>query len=54
MRHHIDHHPDLKCKKELLESIPVVGAVMRRLIHIIYGALKNNQPFDPNFQTKNA
>jgi len=32
----------------------IVGAVMRKLIHIIYGVLKNNQPFDPNFKTQNA
>jgi len=28
----------------------IVGAVMRKLIHIIYGVLKNNQPFNPDFQ----
>jgi len=31
-----------------------VGAVMRKLIHIIYGVLKNNQPFDPDFQAKKS
>jgi len=32
----------------------IVGAAMRKLVHIIYGVLKNNQPFDPEFQVKNA
>lgn len=32
----------------------IVGAAMRKLIHIIYGVLKNKQPFDPNFQVKSA
>jgi len=32
----------------------IVGAVMRKLIHIIYGVLKNNQPFNPDFQVKNV
>lgn len=27
----------------------IVGAAMRKLVHIIYGVLKNNQPFDPDF-----
>jgi transposase len=25
----------------------IIGAAMRKLIHIIYGVLKNNQPFQP-------
>jgi len=32
----------------------IVGAVMRKLVHIIYGVLKSNQPFDANFAVKNA
>jgi len=32
----------------------IVGAVMRKLIHIIYGVLKHNQPFNPNFQVKDV
>jgi len=30
----------------------IVGAVMRKLIHLIYGVLKNNQPFNPDFLPK--
>lgn len=32
----------------------IVGAAMRKLVHIIYGVLKSNQPFNPDFQVKNA
>jgi len=31
----------------------IVRAVMRKLIHIIYGVLKN-RPFDPDFKTRNT
>lgn len=27
----------------------VIGAVMRKLVHLIYGVLKSGKPFDPNF-----
>jgi len=36
------------------QKMLIVGTAMRKLVHIIYGVLKNNQPFNPNFQTKNA
>ncbi len=26
----------------------IIGTAMRKLIHIIYGALKSNEPFDEN------
>jgi len=29
----------------------VVGAVMRKLAHLIYGVIKSGQPFDPKFYT---
>ncbi len=32
----------------------IVGAIMRKLIHIIYGVLKNGIPFDPEFLAKKA
>lgn len=28
----------------------ILGAVMRKLIHLAYGVLKSGQPFDPNYQ----
>ncbi len=27
----------------------VIGAVMRKLLHLVYGVLKSGRPFDPNF-----
>lgn len=30
-------------------TMQIVGAAMRKLVHIVYGVLKNNRPFDPNF-----
>jgi len=48
----------IEMRKRLLKAgkpkMLIVGAVMRKLIHIIYGVLKNDQPFDPDFQVKNA
>ncbi len=29
----------------------IVGAVMRKLLHIVYGVLKTGRPFDPNYVT---
>lgn len=30
----------------------IIGAAMRKLIHMAYGVLKNQTPFDPNFDAK--
>ena len=30
-------------------KMAIVGAAMRKLIHLIYGVLKNGVPFDENF-----
>lgn len=32
--------------------VAIVSAAMRKLVHIIYGVLKNDMPFDPNYQVK--
>lgn len=32
----------------------IIGAAMRKLLHIAYGVLKSEQPFDPNFLDKFA
>ena len=32
----------------------IVGAAMRKLVHLIYGVLKNKTPFDPAFSAKVA
>jgi transposase len=29
-------------------KMTIVGAAMRKLVHLIYGVLKNGVPFDPN------
>jgi transposase len=34
-------------EKKGLAPKAIVGAVMRKLVHIIFGILKNNKPFDP-------
>lgn len=31
------------------QKMTVVGAVMRKLLHLVYGVLKNQQPFDPDY-----
>lgn len=33
-------------------SIVIIGAVMNKLLHIIYGVLKHGQPFNPNHHKK--
>lgn len=32
--------------------IVIIGAVMTKLLHIIYGVLKHGQPFNPNHHRK--
>lgn len=32
----------------------IIGAAMRKLVHIIYGVLKNKIPFDPNYSLKSS
>ena len=27
----------------------IVVAAMKKLLHLVYGVLKNNRPFDPNY-----
>lgn len=53
------HNPIIKEMKERLEQkgkhmMVIVIAAMRKLIHIIYGVLKNKVPFDPNYHSNNA
>jgi transposase len=35
-----------------LRQMEIVIAVMRKLLHLIYGVLKSRQPFDPNYLQK--
>jgi transposase len=33
-------------------KLAVIAAVMRKLLHLVYGILKSGQPFDPHYLTK--
>lgn len=52
-------NPIVKALAERLEArgkhrMAIVGAAMRKLIHLAFGVLKNEQPFDPNYLVNNA
>jgi len=48
----------IEMKERLLKAgkpkVLIVGAIMQKLVHIIYGVLKNGIPFDPEFLAKKA
>jgi transposase len=51
------HNPIIKvfCQRLLnygLRPMQVIGAVMHKLLHLIYGILKSGKPFDPDFLQK--
>ncbi|MDZ7798439.1 MAG: transposase [Patescibacteria group bacterium] len=53
------HNPLIKTFCERLKAagkapMAIIGAVMRKLVHIIYGILKSRKPFDPNIIAKNT
>ena len=54
IKDHIDQDPDLKQQAKLLESIPGIGAAMRKLLHLALGVLKSGVPFDPAFYSQNT
>lgn len=43
-----------RLKKAGKPNMVIIAAVMRKLLHIIYGVLKSGMPFDPSFSVKNA
>jgi transposase len=48
------YNPDIVAMKERLTKagkpkVVIVGAAMRKLIHIVYGVLKNQRPFEANY-----
>ncbi len=50
----MNHNPIAKALAERLtdrgkERMTIVGAVMRKLVHLAYGVLKHKRPFDPNY-----
>lgn len=44
----------LKLTKAGKHNMLIIGAAMRKLVHLIYGVLKNKIPFDPNFSLKSS
>ena len=50
------HNPHVRALSERLKErgkcpMQVIGAAMRKLIHIAYGVLKSGKPFDPELKT---
>lgn len=50
----IQHNPVIKAMSERLRGrgkcpMQIIGAAMRKLIHICFGVLKSGKPFDPNY-----
>lgn len=43
-----------RLKKAGKPNMVIIAAVMRKLLHIIYGVLKSGMPFDPSFSVQNA
>ena len=53
------HNPVLRAYAERLAErgvckMEIVVAVMRKLLHLVYGVLKSGQPFDPYYLEKQA
>jgi transposase len=51
------HNPILKQFGQRLEAnglskMAVAGAIMRKLVHLIYGVVKSGKPFDPKYMEK--
>ena len=51
------HNPIIRHLKERLEQKGkptgvIIGAAMRKLLHLAYGVLKNKTPFDPQYGSK--
>ena len=50
------HNPYVRDLSERLKArgkcpMQVIGAAMRKLVHIAYGVLKSGRPFDPGMKT---
>jgi transposase len=48
------HNPVIRALKERLQerklpNMAIVAACMRKLLHIVYGVLKSQMPFDPEY-----
>lgn len=44
----------VKLAKAGKHNMLIIGAAMRKLVHIIYGVLKNKIPFDPDYSLKSS
>jgi transposase len=38
-----------RLKQNGLSAMQIIGAVMRKLLHLVFGILRSGKPFDPNF-----
>ena len=52
-----NHNPILRAHAERLAArglceMEIIVALMRKLLHLIYGILKSRQPFDPHYLEK--
>jgi transposase len=36
------------------EKMEIIGAIMHKLLHIVYGVLKHQKPFDPEYLKKHG
>jgi transposase len=50
------HNPHVRAMSERLKErgkcpMQVIGAAMRKLVHLAYGVLKSGKPFDPELKT---
>ena len=50
----IQHNPAIRAMSQRLRErgkcpMQIIGAAMRKLIHIAYGVLKSGKPFDPHY-----
>ena len=43
-----------RLKKAGKSNMLIIEAVMRKLLHIIYGVLKSGKPFDADYAVKNT
>lgn len=41
-------------RKAKKHNLAIIIAVIRKLLHLVYGVIKNNTPFDPNWATSKA
>jgi transposase len=41
-------------RKAKKHNFAIIIAVIRKLLHLVYGVIKNNSPFDPNWATSKA